>query len=93
MLARQETVVADVVMGEHDSFGETGRARSVLHVHRVVAVHLRFCFQQLVIVYVASQKQNLGGVVHTPVFFGADVNHVLHAGETFALQISALAGL
>ena len=93
MLARQETVVADVVMGEHDSFGETGRARSVLHVHRVVAVHLRFRFQQLVIVYVASQKQNFGGVVHTPVFLGTDVNHVLHAGEAFALQISALAGL
>ena len=93
MLARQETVIADVVMGEHDSFGETGRARSVLHVHCVVAVYLRFRFQQLVIVYVASQKQNLGGVVHTPVFLGADVNHVLHAGEAFALQISALAGL
>ena len=32
MLARQETVIADVVMGEHDSFGETGRDRSVLPV-------------------------------------------------------------
>ena len=80
-------------MGEHDSFGETGRARSVLHVHRVVAVHFRFRFQQLVIVYVTSQKQNLGSVVHAPVFLGTDVNHVLHAGEAFALQISALAGL
>ena len=45
----------------------------------------------------AEAKQEVEEIVeflkHTPVFLGADVNHVLHAGEAFALQISALAGL
>ena len=42
MLAGEETVVGDVVVGKHYPFRESGSARSVLHVYYVVATYPAF---------------------------------------------------
>ena len=84
----QKSVVGDVVVGQHDAFGESRSARGVLHVHGVVAVYLLFGPCQFLVVHVVSQQQNLCRVVHSSVFFLSDVNHVAHVGEALAFHVS-----
>ncbi len=42
MLTRQETVVGDVVVSQHDPFREAGRTGRILHIDNVVAIYSRF---------------------------------------------------
>ena len=88
----QEAVVGDVVVGEHDTFRETGSTGGVLHVDGVVTAHLFFGGQQVVVVDVAAQEQDFRRVVHAPVFFLSDIDDIFHAGESLALEVASLAG-
>ena len=92
VLARQEAVVGDVVVGQHDALGEARGAAGVLHVHHVVARHLRLQLFQPRGVHVVAQQEQLVGGVHAAVFLLAHVDHVAHLGEAFAPQVPALAG-
>ena len=91
VLAGDEAVVGDVVMREHDAFGEARGAGGVLHVDHVVAGHVLLHLIQHVVVDVLSQEEQFGGVEHPAIFLPADEHHVLHAWEAFALQMPALA--
>ena len=51
----EEAIVAYIIMCKHDSLWESCRAGSVLHIHRVVAVHLFLGFSEFVILYITSQ--------------------------------------
>ena len=55
VLTGQETIVSYIIMCKHDSLWESCRAGSVLHIHRVVAVHLFLGFSEFVILYITSQ--------------------------------------
>ena len=90
MFACKETVVGDIVMGKHDSLGESGRARCILHVDHIVTVHLALCLCQVIILHIASQKENLRSIVHSAVFFLSDVDDILHPWEILTLEISPL---
>ena len=57
-----------------------------------MAVNPVFQFFQPGVFDIVSQEQDFGGVVHPPVLLLSYVDYILHVGEAFALQMSALAG-
>lgn len=67
-------------------------AGRVLHVHYIVASDLTFEFIQAAVFYIVAQEKYFGRVVHAPVLL-PHVDDVFHIRETFAFQVSALAGL
>ena len=93
VLTRQESIIGNVVMGQHHPLGEPCRTRRVLHVHHIVAIHLRLGLRQNLVLHIVSQQQYFGRIVHAAILLLPYVHHILHAGETLALQVSALAGL
>ena len=80
-------------MGQHDAFRESRSAGGVLHVHYIVASDLTFEFIQAAVFYIVAQEKYFGRVVHAPVLLLPHVDDVFHIRETFAFQVSALAGL
>ena len=92
-LTGKETVVGNVVVGKHDAFRESRSAGGVLHVHYIVASDLTFEFIQAAVFYIVAQEKYFGRVVHAPVLLLPHVDDVFHIRETFAFQVSALAGL
>ena len=57
-----------------------------------MAGHLRLHLVQAAVVHVVAQQEDFGGVVHAAVFLLPHIDHVPHIGESFALEVSALAG-
>lgn len=88
--AGEISIVGNVMMGEHDAFGEACCAGGVLHVDYVVAVDVLFGFVEGCIVNVFAQEEEFGGVVHAAVFFLTDIDDVLHLGEAVAAEVSSL---
>ena len=64
-----------------------------MHVHYIVASDLTFEFIQAAVFYIVAQEKYFGRVVHAPVLLLPHVDDVFHIRETFAFQVSALAGL
>ena len=93
MLTGKETVVGNVVVGKHDAFRESRSAGGVLHVHYIVASDLTFELIQATVFYIVAQEKYFGRVVHAPVLLLPHVDDIFHIRETFAFQVSALAGL
>ena len=90
VLTCQETVICYVVMGKHDSLGESCRTRCILHVYDVMACNSLAQTLELIILSILTQKQYLSGVIHTTELLLTYINHVLELGETLALQMAAL---
>ena len=93
VLTGKETVVGNVVVGKHDAFRESRSAGGVLHVHYIVASDLTFELIQATVFYIVAQEKYFGRVVHAPVLLLPHVDDIFHIRETFAFQVSALAGL
>ena len=58
-----------------------------------MAIYLIFEFIQAAVFYIVAQEKYFGRVVHAPVLLLPHVDDVFHIRETFAFQVSALAGL
>ena len=90
-LAREETIVGNVVMREHHPFWKSRGARCILHVNHVVAIDALFHLQEMLVLNVLSEEEQFRRVIHTTIFLHADKHHVFHAGEAVAVEVSALA--
>ncbi len=88
----KKAIVGNVVVGKHDTFRKSCSAGRVLHVHYIVAGHLTLELIQAFVFYIVAQEEYFGGIVHAPVLFLAHIDDVFHIRETFAFQVSALAG-
>ena len=93
VLTSEETIVGNVVMGQHNSLRETGCTRCILHVYHIVAIYFLLGFNQFFIFDIATQEKDFSRIVHTAILFLTDVDYILHLWETFALQIATLASL
>ena len=78
VLTGKETVVGNVVVGQHDAFRESRSAGGVLHVHYIVASDLTFEFIQAAVFYIVAQEKYFGRVVHAPVLLLPHVDDVFH---------------
>ena len=92
MLTCKEAVVSYIIMCKHHTLRKSCRSGCVLHVHHIMAAHLRLCLHEVVVIDIASQKQDFCSIIHTAIFLLSDVDHILHAREPLALEITSLAG-
>ena len=89
----EETIVGNVVMGQHNPLWETCCTGCILHVYHIVAIDFLLGFNQFFIFDIATQEKDFCCIVHTAILFLTDVDYVLHLWETFAFQIATLASL
>jgi hypothetical protein len=76
-----ETVIYDVVMGEHDPFGETGSTGGVLHVDSFVTVKCSFDCVQFRVWHVLSEFDYTVKIYHSGGSFLSYEDDVLQEGE------------
>ena len=90
ILACEVTIVGDTEVCQHHTLGEASRTTGILHVADIVARHFALHLVQRLVLDVLSQEQQLGSIKHTTVLLHTDEHHVLHVGETFAVQMTTL---
>ena len=86
------TVVHYVVMCEHNSFRKSGCARGILHIDHILTASQSAKPFEFIVIHVIPQQQNFGRVVHSPILFLPDINHVFQFRKAFASELAALSG-
>ena len=76
------------MVGQQHPFGESGRARRILHVHFVMRIDLSTRLPQRPIVIVMSADQQFGRRIHAPLLFMADIDHIAQLRKTFGTHFS-----
>jgi len=93
VLADIKTVVPDIVMGEHDPFGKSCGAGSVLHVDQIMAGKFLLTGDEGLVGGHGAQCLDFRYGIHAPVLFLSQKADPFKMGEVFAVKAPSLLGL
>ena len=92
ILTSEVAIVGNTIVRQHDPLGESRGTAGILHVTDIVAGHVLLHLVQRIVLYILSQQEQFGGIIHTSIFLHANIYHTLQEGETLTVQVSTLTG-